>query len=164
MACQRDCKRITISATRFLPGFTLTHYRNPHPLLLQNTRIMSDIQTHTPLPPYTLNTEDWGRTRYADAFARQLERVSMRVEGAIGDTLIFTEHEPVFTIGRHKNAEQHIKWTRELLANNGVEVELTNRGGDITYHGPWPKSSVIRSSISTPPKTCTGICGMWRKV
>ncbi|MDD4349218.1 MAG: lipoyl(octanoyl) transferase LipB [Opitutales bacterium] len=86
--------------------------------------------------PYTLHTQDWGRTRYAEAFARQLERVSMRVDGSIGDTLIFTEHEPVFTIGRHKNAEQHLKWTRELLAHNGVEVELTNRGGDITYHGP----------------------------
>jgi len=102
----------------------------------QNPLIMSTPPSITSDAPYTLNSEDWGRTRYADAFARQLERVSMRVDGTIGDTLIFTEHEPVFTIGRHKNAEQHLKWTRELLAHNGVEVELTNRGGDITYHGP----------------------------
>jgi len=104
--------------------------------MLLNPPVMSSNPLPSADQPYTLNTEDWGRTRYAEAFARQLERVSMRVDGSIGDTLIFTEHEPVFTIGRHKNAEQHLKWTRELLAHNGVEVELTNRGGDITYHGP----------------------------
>ncbi|MBN2233723.1 MAG: lipoyl(octanoyl) transferase LipB [Opitutales bacterium] len=104
--------------------------------MLLNPPVMSTHPSPSANQPYTLNTEDWGRTRYAEAFERQLERVSMRVDRTIGDTLIFTEHEPVFTIGRHKNAEQHLKWTRELLAHNGVEVELTNRGGDITYHGP----------------------------
>jgi len=82
------------------------------------------------------NTTDWGRTRYKVAYDRQLEWVAQRVSGAMPDTLIYTEHDPVFTIGRHKNAEQHLKWGQQLLKDSGVEVELTNRGGDITYHGP----------------------------
>jgi lipoyl(octanoyl) transferase len=49
---------------------------------------------------------------------------------------VFTEHEPVFTIGLRGGAEQHLVWSAERLAREGVEVVKTNRGGDITYHGP----------------------------
>ena len=82
------------------------------------------------------NTVDWGRTRYKEAYERQLEWVAQRIAAERTDTLIFTEHEPVYTIGRRKNAEQHLKWSQEFLAKTGIEVEVTNRGGDITYHGP----------------------------
>ncbi len=82
------------------------------------------------------NTVDWGRTRYKEAYDRQLEWVAQRIEGQRTDTLIFTEHNPVFTIGRRKNADQHLKWGKQLLADTGIELEITNRGGDITYHGP----------------------------
>lgn len=82
------------------------------------------------------STLDWGRTRYEDARWRQEERVAARIEGAVGDVLIFTEHEPVFTIGLRSGAEQHLVWTDDQLAGAGIEVSRTNRGGDITYHGP----------------------------
>lgn len=92
------------------------------------------------MQPTTTNAEtqtiDWGRTRYADAWKRQEELVALRIEGVAPDTLIFTEHEPVFTIGLRSGADQHLVWSEKHLAKEGVELVKTNRGGDITYHGP----------------------------
>ena len=79
---------------------------------------------------------DWGRTRYRDATQRQLEQVEQRLTGTIGDALIFTEHEPVYTVGRRQGAEVHLLWNETQRRDAGVELETTNRGGDITYHGP----------------------------
>lgn len=79
---------------------------------------------------------DWGRTTYADALARQHDCVSRRIAGGNADMLVFTEHEPVFTVGMHTGAENHLVWSAEELAREGVTVFKTNRGGDITYHGP----------------------------
>ncbi len=86
-----------------------------------------------PLPPATL---DWGRTRYADARARQEVLVAQRIAGTAPDTLVFTEHEPVFTVGLRQGADRHLVWDAARLAREGIEVVATNRGGDITYHGP----------------------------
>jgi lipoate-protein ligase B len=82
------------------------------------------------------NTVDWGRTAYREAWDRQLELVEQRKTGECPDTLVFTEHEPVFTIGARPGADQHLVWTEQILAQQGIEVVKTNRGGDITYHGP----------------------------
>jgi lipoate-protein ligase B len=79
---------------------------------------------------------DWGRTRYAEAFEKQKARVELRKQDACPDALIFTEHEPVFTMGLRKGADQHLIWDRATLADQGIEVHRSNRGGDITYHGP----------------------------
>lgn len=79
---------------------------------------------------------DWGRTRYAHAFAAQTRLVEQRLAEEIGDTLVFTEHEPVFTFGLRAGADQHLVWDEARLAREGVEVVRSNRGGDITYHGP----------------------------
>jgi len=86
-----------------------------------------------PAPPLVL---DWGRTRYEPAWRQQEALVAQRIAGEIGDTLVFTEHEPVFTIGLRSGAETHVVWSPEQLLAQGVEVVKTNRGGDITYHGP----------------------------
>ncbi|MFO8027741.1 MAG: lipoyl(octanoyl) transferase LipB [Opitutales bacterium] len=79
---------------------------------------------------------DWGRTRYAEAFEKQKARVALRKAGSCGDALIFTEHEPVYTLGLRKGAERHLIWNEARLAAQGIEVFQSNRGGDITYHGP----------------------------
>jgi lipoyl(octanoyl) transferase len=93
-------------------------------------RMIADPTTRPPV------TTDWGRTRYEPAWRRQEEHVARRITGEIGDTLVFTEHEPVFTIGLRGGADAHLVWTAEQLERQGVEVVRTNRGGDITYHGP----------------------------
>ena len=84
-------------------------------------------------PPDVL---DWGRTRYEDAWRRQDELVAQRLAEEIGDTLVFTEHEPVFTLGLRAGAEAHLVWNAEQRSREGVDVVRSNRGGDITYHGP----------------------------
>jgi len=79
---------------------------------------------------------DWGRTEYAAAFDRQKARVDARRAGHCGDALIFTEHTPVYTMGLRKGAAQHLVWAEAECARRGIDVVQTNRGGDITYHGP----------------------------
>jgi lipoyl(octanoyl) transferase len=79
---------------------------------------------------------DWGRTDYVSAWKRQEELVARRNAAEIGDTLVFTEHEPVFTLGVRKGAAQHLLWNDGQLSARGIAVQATNRGGDITYHGP----------------------------
>mgnify|MGYP001051841213 CR=1 FL=1 len=78
----------------------------------------------------------WGRTRYKDALSRQLLLVEQRKKQTIEDTLVLNEHDPVFTIGVRTGAVNHLVWSENTLAQAGIEVEKTNRGGDITYHGP----------------------------
>lgn len=95
-------------------------------------------------------TLDWGRTRHAEATARQIALVAQRLAGEIGDTLVFTEHDPVFTLGLRKDAPHHLVWNETQLAQAGIDVVQTNRGGDITYHGPgqivgYPIVSLMRS-------------------
>ena len=51
----------------------------------------------TAIPSFT--SLDWGRTGYADAWQRQEELVARRNVGGVGDTLVFTEHDPVYTLG-----------------------------------------------------------------
>jgi lipoyl(octanoyl) transferase len=81
-------------------------------------------------------TLDWGLTPYREARQRQEDLVARRLAGEVGDTLVFTEHEPVFTVGLRSGAEKHLVWDSGRLEREGVEVVKTNRGGDITYHGP----------------------------
>lgn len=78
----------------------------------------------------------WGRTSYADALARQTALQAGRLAGDAPDTLALTEHDPVFTVGLRTGAEKHLLWDALTLAREGVAVHETNRGGDITYHGP----------------------------
>jgi len=88
------------------------------------------------MDPSTSSFLDWGRTRHADATARQLALVEDRIAGKTGDTLVFTEHEPVYTLGLRAGAAAHLLWDDAERARRGIGLEQTGRGGDITYHGP----------------------------
>lgn len=50
--------------------------------------------------------------------------------------LILVEHEPVITVSRRKDAASHVVASAGALEAAGVRVEATDRGGDVTYHGP----------------------------
>lgn len=76
-----------------------------------------------------------GKMKYQKAYEIQLEMIKKRAADEILDTLILVEHPPVFTIGS-SGTEEHISVSREFLESSGIEVFETNRGGDITYHGP----------------------------
>lgn len=49
--------------------------------------------------------------------------------------IIFVEHHPVYTMGRHAN-ESNMLMTKQWLESNNVECIPIERGGDITFHGP----------------------------
>jgi len=52
-------------------------------------------------------------------------------------TVLFVEHvPPVITVSRRHGAQQHLLATPEQLTKAGVTIAQTDRGGDITYHGP----------------------------
>jgi len=50
--------------------------------------------------------------------------------------ILTVEHDPVVTVTRRPGVMDHLVATPELLAAHGIEVHETDRGGDVTYHGP----------------------------
>src|SRR5208282_678805 len=76
-----------------------------------------------------------GLMRYAEAYALQKRIVAARKADAIGDVLLLCEHKPVITQGRNGKRE-HILVSDSVLRQRNVELFETNRGGDVTYHGP----------------------------
>jgi lipoyl(octanoyl) transferase len=82
-----------------------------------------------------------GRIGYREAYKAQCDHVeevlAAREAGTpeIGRILV-VEHEPVITVSRRPGAAKHLLANPELLARDGVSLEETDRGGDITYHGP----------------------------
>ncbi len=82
-----------------------------------------------------LEVVDLGRMRYKDALAVQLRLVEQRKRGEGCDTLLFVEHPHVVTLGRN-GKEHHVLASEEILARTGIEFYETDRGGDVTYHGP----------------------------
>jgi lipoyl(octanoyl) transferase len=76
-----------------------------------------------------------GRVSYAEALAVQQELVSRRKQGLIGDQLLLLEHPHVITMGRNAR-EKNLLASGEILARAGVALYATDRGGDVTYHGP----------------------------
>lgn len=78
---------------------------------------------------------DLGRMRYADALVVQQQAVERRKQGEGQDTLYFVEHPHVVTVGRNGKLSNLLA-SDEVLARSGIEFFETNRGGDVTYHGP----------------------------
>ena len=76
-----------------------------------------------------------GRLPYGEAWALQRALVAARQADRIEDTLLLVEHPPVITIGR-AGRPANILVSRSLLAARGIDVYETERGGDVTYHGP----------------------------
>lgn len=76
-----------------------------------------------------------GVVRYAPAWDLQRRLVAARKAGAVPDVLLLCEHPHVITLGRNGKRE-HLHASESLLRQMNVEFHHTDRGGDITYHGP----------------------------
>lgn len=96
----------------------------------QNSPVLSDIADQ-PVCEY----RDLGRINYGSALKLQQELVVQRKEGVIPDQLLFVEHAAVITLGRNAKGD-NILLSEMDLARRGIEVHATDRGGDVTYHGP----------------------------
>jgi lipoyl(octanoyl) transferase len=78
---------------------------------------------------------DLGLISYTDAYALQQRLVAARKTNAIEDVLLLCEHPHVITLGRNAN-RNNLRASEHVLRQKNVELHATNRGGDITYHGP----------------------------
>lgn len=82
-----------------------------------------------------LLVNDLGLMKYGPALEKQRELVELRKNGEISDRLLIVEHPHVVTMGRNGHSENLLAQP-ELLARSGIEFYETDRGGDVTYHGP----------------------------
>jgi len=82
-----------------------------------------------------LDVRRLGMVPYAEAAAIQADLHERRARGECADTLLLLEHPHVYTIGRRGSALD-VLWDAEALGRRSVEVVETDRGGQVTYHGP----------------------------
>ncbi len=78
---------------------------------------------------------DQGLIPYGPACELQQKLVYARKTGAIPDVLLLCEHSHVITLGRN-GTRDNLRVSDVLLAQKNVEFHSSDRGGDITYHGP----------------------------
>ena len=78
---------------------------------------------------------DLGLTDYKQAYALQRYYLSRVKEKYSEGYIIFTEHRPVFTLGRRADPENFLINT-EAIRSRSIGIVNTDRGGDITFHGP----------------------------
>ncbi|PDW02419.1 lipoyl(octanoyl) transferase LipB [Candidatus Viridilinea mediisalina] len=76
-----------------------------------------------------------GCVAYAEALAWQQQLVAARSVGQQGDTLLLLEHPPTITLGVRANPS-HVLVDAASLAQRGVALVQSDRGGDVTYHAP----------------------------
>ncbi len=83
----------------------------------------------------SIKVYDLGTTNYDEVHTLQQRLQAQRRNGQGVDSLLLTEHRPVFTLGRG-HPEPDLRVAPEVVSNYGIRVVQTERGGDITYHGP----------------------------
>jgi len=76
-----------------------------------------------------------GSVDYPKALLIQERLLDLRKCGAISDVLLLLQHPSVLTIGR-SGVDKNIIIPKDTLMEEGMPVFYTNRGGDVTYHGP----------------------------
>src|ERR1019366_6833183 len=79
--------------------------------------------------------QDLGILSYRDAWSLQ-EEIHAEVSAGGAGRGVLVEHPPVITFGRRPGGERNLLASSELLAARGVEIVQSDRGGDITFHGP----------------------------
>jgi lipoate-protein ligase B len=87
------------------------------------------------MPLDVVNLIGQGPVPYREAWERQRELVALRQQGTIPDTVLLLEHPPTVTYGKTANPA-HRLLSDEGYARRGIELIPTDRGGDVTYHGP----------------------------
>lgn len=83
----------------------------------------------------TIDLLSEGLLGYHDGWERQRVRVAARIAEEVPDGLILLEHAPVVTYGKTAKPEFRLLRDTEYAAR-GIELVATDRGGDVTYHGP----------------------------
>jgi lipoyl(octanoyl) transferase len=85
--------------------------------------------------PEKLVVLDLGAREYEPVLSLQKRLAERRRRGKVPDTLILVEHDPVYTLGRNAD-EANILLSKREMQRRKIKVFRTERGGDVTYHGP----------------------------
>ena len=93
---------------------------------------MSEIGFSAPRPA---QLRRFGRVFYPAGLRMQKALAQYVSEAERPDQLILLEHDPVFTLGRNATPAD-IHMSDDFLSAQGVSVHRTDRGGEVTYHGP----------------------------
>jgi lipoate-protein ligase B len=78
---------------------------------------------------------DLGRAEYEPTWRLQEHLQSLQIAGSLGPVLLTVEHPPTITVGRRGTTDEVVA-PEAVLRQRGVSVIETNRGGQVTYHGP----------------------------
>ncbi len=92
------------------------------------------MTTEIRVPP-SYDVRFMGTVAYRDAWDLQRELGARRADDLIPDTLLLLEHPHTYTLGR-RGDPANILLSPGQLERLGVEVIESDRGGDVTYHGP----------------------------
>jgi lipoyl(octanoyl) transferase len=100
----------------------------------------TDINTDITDMNRTIEFQDWGLVEYNEAWAKQDKLFSATIDTKMQgqsttNYLVFCEHPHVYTLGKSGDEQNMLLNLIQLQAKNAVFVH-SNRGGDITYHGP----------------------------
>ncbi len=79
---------------------------------------------------------DLGLMEYKRALDRQIKTLESKIGKTLSeDRIFFVEHPAVFTLGK-RGGEENLMVSREFLKSKGIDLVRTDRGGNITFHGP----------------------------
>lgn len=88
------------------------------------------------MPLEIVNLLSRGAVPYEEALALQRARVQARTAGTVPDALILLAHPPTITYGKSADTARHLLLPHDEYAARGIALVATDRGGDVTYHGP----------------------------
>lgn len=91
--------------------------------------------SHDSHPRRPCNLLALGTVDYLHCWDIQKAIVEARCHGTVDDTLILVEHPHTYTTGR-AGKDANIRFTDSTLESIGARFYRTDRGGDVTYHGP----------------------------
>lgn len=105
-----------------------------------------------------MNITDWSIIPYQEAWNKQeaimQEQIARKKNGmTTEDTLILCEHPHVYTLGKHGH-QTNLLVSEDYLKSQGADFVHTNRGGDITYHGP---GQIVGYPIFDLERLCLGL-------
>lgn len=83
----------------------------------------------------TVSVLHLGSVDYGTAFRLQQTLVDLRKQNRVSDVLLLLEHPPVITLGRN-SSQKNLLASADMLREKRVELFESNRGGDVTFHGP----------------------------
>ncbi len=98
---------------------------------------------------------DLGILEYTRALVLQQETLAAKIEDPdLPDRLLFVQHPPVYTLGR-RGGRENLVVPESFLDEKGINIVQTDRGGNITYHGPgqavlYPVINLEKNKLSVP--------------